>query len=162
MAAGCGWFAFITAFCRLSASSLASTCRCSPPGASGNARFVRATPRSRWDAGCTRIWSSRLRFVPVKPANVTRTHPESLSKHINTSDHALREKAPVIPPDLCRFRSSDLARTGRGFFEHFADAAVAGFWAAIVEDTEQLVAALRGRHALPALISARITRERGF
>src|SRR5207253_346187 len=71
-------------------------------------------------------------------------------------------RSTVIPLDLCQFLSRDLAGAGGSFFEHFADAAVAGFRAAIVEDTEQLVAALRRRHALPALISARITRERGF
>src|SRR5205814_7969673 len=69
-------------------------------------------------------------------------------------------RSTVIPLDLCQFLSRDLAGAGGSFFEHFADAAVAGFRAAIVEDTEQLVAALRRRHALPALISARITRER--
>src|SRR5207253_8866989 len=71
-------------------------------------------------------------------------------------------RSAVIPVALWQCLSRDLAGSGGSLFEHFADAARAGFRAARVADTEQLVASLRGRHALPALISARITRERGF
>jgi len=48
---------------------------------------------------------------------------------------------------------------GEGVFEHFGDAAVAGFGSAAIEDAEQVVAALQHSHGLPALIGARIAGE---
>jgi hypothetical protein len=48
---------------------------------------------------------------------------------------------------------------GESGFEHFCDAAVAGVGGAVIEDGEQVAAALRGRHALPSNMSARITGE---
>src|SRR5437588_1089040 len=48
---------------------------------------------------------------------------------------------------------------GEGFFQHLGDAAVTGFGGAVVEDAEQVVAALQGSHGLPSLISAGIAGE---
>jgi len=49
--------------------------------------------------------------------------------------------------------------TGECIFEHFGDAAVARFGGAVVEDAEQLVAALQGSHGLPTLKGAGIAGE---
>src|SRR6266436_9703026 len=51
---------------------------------------------------------------------------------------------------------------GEGVFEHFSDAAVAGFGCAAIEDAEQPVAALDRSHGLPALIGAGIAGEGEF
>src|SRR5438552_7384763 len=57
------------------------------------------------------------------------------------------------------FSSWFVLGAGESVFEHFGDAAVAGFGGAGVEDAEQMVAALKGSHGLPALIGARISSE---
>src|SRR6266568_7643683 len=51
------------------------------------------------------------------------------------------------------------AGVGEGGFEHFGDAAVAGCGGAVIEDGEQVAAALQGRHGLPTSVSARIAGE---
>ena len=51
---------------------------------------------------------------------------------------------------------------GESVFEHFGDAAVAGFGGAVVEDAEEVAAALQGSHGLPALIGAGIASEGEF
>ena len=54
------------------------------------------------------------------------------------------------------------AGEGEGVFEHFGDAAVAGFGRAVIEDAEQVAAALQGSHGLPPLIGPGIAGEGAF
>src|SRR5437879_9986967 len=48
---------------------------------------------------------------------------------------------------------------GESVIEHLGDAAVAGFGGAVIEDAEQVAAALPASHGLPALIGAGIAGE---
>src|SRR6267154_508853 len=48
---------------------------------------------------------------------------------------------------------------GRGFLKGFLDAARARLRGAVIENSEQMPAAVRGRHALPALERMRLARE---
>src|SRR5258708_20476312 len=60
------------------------------------------------------------------------------------------------------FASGLAFEAGEGVFEHFGDAAVAGFGWKEIEDAEEVVAALQHSHGLPALIGARIACEGEF
>ena len=51
---------------------------------------------------------------------------------------------------------------GEGFLNDFGDTAVAGFGVAVVEDGEEIAAAARGGHALPASEGVGIACESGF
>ncbi len=51
---------------------------------------------------------------------------------------------------------------GESRFEHFGDAAVAGFGGAAIEDAEEVAAALQESHGLPALIGTGIAGEGEF
>ena len=101
------------------------------------------------------------------------------------SRYKVKEKAPVCPTGVgpqakdrplpeffvgdfyagcfgfC-FGSCFAIRADESVFEHFGDAAVAGFGGAAIEDAEQPVAALDGSHGLPALIGAGIAGEGEF
>src|SRR5712691_11759137 len=89
------------------------------------------------------------------------------------SRYKVKEKAPVCPTGvgpqakdrpLPEFFVGDFfgrsfgswlaVGVGEGGFQHFGDAAVAGFGGAVIKDGEQVAAALQERHGLPAFVGA--------
>jgi len=75
-----------------------------------------------------------------------------------------KEEAAEVEMARTRLHDCILVRLafgeGEGGFEHLGDAAVAGGGGAVMEDGEQLSAAVEGRHPLPACKRARIAGER--
>ena len=69
---------------------------------------------------------------------------------------------PVATRSGAAFLACFSVGVGEGVFEHFGDAAVAGFGGAVIEDAEEVAAALQGSHGLPALIGAAIAGEGEF
>src|SRR6266481_5948342 len=77
-----------------------------------------------------------------------------------TKVRPLQKRRTRTPVWRSRFVSCFSRGEGEGFFDDLGDAAVAGFGRAVIEDGEQVAAAVRRGHTLPSGEGARLAGER--